>query len=70
MKPEWAEAYLIKRAVPSVAQIVGNKGTAQPSLPKVRSLSDQQELDRLYAQLPPSPRRVPLRRILARLKGD
>lgn len=66
---EWALVYLIKQAMPSVAQIVGTAGTSTPELPKVWSLSDQQELDKLYAQLPPSPRRVPTRRLLARLKG-
>lgn len=70
MKPEWALAYLIKCAAPSVAQVVGNVGAPQAPMPKVWSLSDQQEMDKLYAQLPPSPRRVPLRRVLARLKGD
>ena len=64
----WFAVYLVKRAVLSVAQAVGNKGSAEVPMPKVWSLSDQQEMDKLYSQLPPSPRRVPLRRVLARLE--
>lgn len=64
----WFSVYLVKHAVLSVAQAVGNKGREEPVMPKVWSSSDQQEMDKLYSQLPPSPRRVPLRRVLARLE--
>ena len=65
----WVGEYLIKRALGEGALSAKmNRPLSPPSIvPEVRTLSDVRVLEELFNNLPPSPKRVSLRRMLARL---
>lgn len=60
--------YLVKRAMGSILQAQMERPLTQQPVPDVWDSSKQRTIDNLAANLPPSPRRVPVRAGLARLK--
>ena len=64
----WAERYLLKQALGSALSAIMERPFTQPGMvPETRTYDDLAEAQALYNSLAPSPRRVPLRRALARL---
>lgn len=68
----WAARYLIKQAVDATGGSALSAQIEQPftrpaAVRKIRTLADIRTAQELMRELPPSPKRVPLRRVLARL---